>query len=215
MRLTNIISRINKPAFKKGLIISSLSINISILALLFTPIVNWLYYPFKVEPKLKKCDAIVLLSSAKYTESIFGRNSYQRMVHASKLYEKKFAPKIIICGGGTPSLARAMKGFMVDVLKCPEESILLEEKSTDTNENLKFAKEIMRNEAIDSILLVTSHSHMFRSMAICKKLNINAFPAPVPLYEPGVRTIIQRSKFCLDIFREYIAVVYFKLRGWI
>ncbi|ODS33901.1 MAG: conserver hypothetical protein [Candidatus Scalindua rubra] len=96
-----------------------LGLNIIALSFIFTPITNYLYAILEVKSDAKKADAIILLSSANYTENIFERNTYQRMLHAASLYNQGYADKIIICGGalkkGMPSVAEIMKKFMIEI----------------------------------------------------------------------------------------------------
>ncbi len=195
-----------------------LGLNIIVLSFIFTPITNYLYAILEVEAKTKKADAIILLSSANYTENIFERNTYQRMIHASHLYNQGYAEKIIICGGvlkkGMPSIAEIMKSFLVEI-GISKTDIITENNSQNTYENIKNAMTILKKQNVTNSLLVTSSYHMYRSLAICKKLGVNVYPAPVPCYEKSVFHTTLRTRFVLEILREYCAIIYFKIRGWI
>ena len=58
----------------------------------------------------------------------------------------------------------------------PENDIILESKSKDTKDQAKLIKSIVGNE---QFVLVTSASHMPRSMAMFKKLGMNPIPSPI------------------------------------
>ncbi len=172
----------------------------------------------EVEPELKKADAIILLSNGIYTDRIHAENNYQRMLHAYRLYKEGFADKIIVCGGvvieEAPSFAEVMKDFLVEI-GMNEECIITESKSLNTYENIVFVKPTLQKLNIRNSLLVTSSYHMYRSLAICKKLDVSVYAAPVPCYEKSLNHATQRARFILEILREYGAIIYFKHRGWI
>lgn len=79
---------------------------------------------------------------------------------------------VIVSGGqGTGediSEAKAMCNYLVDK-GIEKDRIILEDKSTNTYENLLFSKEIIQDEA-KSIVVVTNKFHVYRAMSIAKKL---------------------------------------------
>ncbi len=202
----------------KLLFFSLLITNVILLTLVLTPVVNYLYASLEVEPEIRNSDAIILLSSGVHNDKIHDGNNYQRMLRAYRLYKEGFANKIIICGGvvveGMPSFAEVMKNFLVEI-GIDEECIITEDNSLNTYENIKYAKPILRQLDIRDSLLVTSSYHMYRSLKICKKLDVSVYAAPVPCYEKNIQHPTHRAKFILEVLREYGSIIYFKLRGWI
>ena len=202
----------------KLLLFPLLIINAILLILILSPVINYLYAALEVKPEVRKSDSIILLSSGVHTEKIHDGNNYQRMIHAYRLYKDGFADKIIICGGVVikemPSFAEIMKNFLVEI-GVNEECIITENNSLNTYENIKYAKPILRQLDIKNSLLVTSSYHMYRSLAICKKLDVNVYAAPVPCYEKNMHHVTHRARFILEVLREYGSIIYFKLRGWI
>lgn len=195
-----------------------LGLNIAVISLGFTPLTNFLYAVLEVRPDIRKADSIILLSSGAYTDKIFTRDNYQRIMHAYGLHKQGYADKIIICGGavvmGLPSLAELMKDFLVQI-GMDEGCIITENRSRNTYENIKNVKPVLDELGIKSSLLVTSSYHMNRSLAVSKKLGIKTYPAPVPCYEKNVYRASLRTRFITEILREYGAIIYFKVRGWI
>jgi uncharacterized SAM-binding protein YcdF (DUF218 family) len=195
-----------------------LSLNVIAISLVFTPVANYLYAVLEVKPEIRKADSIILLSSGVYTDKIFMRDNYQRIMHAYWLYKQGYADKIIICGGavvkGLPSLAELMKDFLVEI-GMDGGRIITENHSRNTYENISNIKPVLSELDINSSLLVTSSYHMYRSLAISKKLGIVAYPAPVICYEKNVYRASLRTRFITEILREYGAILYFWLKGWI
>ncbi|MBF0363757.1 MAG: YdcF family protein [Oligoflexia bacterium] len=136
------------------------------------------------------------------------------------------ASKIIVCGGKFGigiSNSQAIKNVLLE-FGIPHKEIYLEELSSNTYENLKFAKKIIDVHKIKSILLVTSSSHMLRSLLVSKRLSfansgnrapndVIVYPAPVPCYEKKFRSVGARIRHLYDLLIEYGAIVYFKLEG--
>lgn len=120
-------------------------------------------------------------------------------------------PKIIVSGGQGPgediSEAQAMKKYLVDN-GIKEELIIMEKKSTNTNENLLFSKDILENETSKSvsdldIKIITSDFHAFRSNMIAKKLNYNTVSFytnnTLPLLVP-----VMYSRELLAVIKSYL-----------
>ena len=107
----------------------------------------------------------------------------ERLNHALTLYNEGYADTILLTGGHSPGNDRsdaAIAGAYLQSLGIPADAILLEERSTITQENLWFAKEIMENEGLSTCILVSDPLHMKRSMAMAKDNEIDAFPSPTP-----------------------------------
>ena len=107
----------------------------------------------------------------------------ERLNHAVTLYREGYADTIILTGGYSPGNDRsdaAIAGSYLQSLGIPETAILLEERSTITQENLEFAKEIMESKDLSTAILVSDPLHMKRSMMMAKDYKIEAFSSPTP-----------------------------------
>lgn len=112
--------------------------------------------------------------------------------------------KVIVAGGqGHDELiseSESMKRYLIQN-GIEEHRIILEDKSVNTFENIKFGLEKIREiddrENVE-MLVATSRFHIFRSKLIAKRLGVKAYglPAKVP------PTIILQS-----YIREYFAVI--------
>ena len=204
--------------YKRLFIFASLGLNLVVLTLFFTPLSNYLYAFLEIKPEIVKTKAIILLSSSQYDSDILEKDTYQRIFQTYKLYKLGFADKIIVCGGilikGNPPISKTIKDVLVD-LGINSDAILTEVSSHNTYENIKYIIPILREQNIVRPLLVTSSYHMYRSLAVCQKLGLVAYPAPVPCYEKKLSTFMLRSRHVLTVLREYGAIFYFWLRGWI
>ena len=107
----------------------------------------------------------------------------ERLNHAVTLYNEGYADTILLTGGYSPGNEHSdayIAGQYLQSLGISAEAILLEEQSTITQENLEFAKEIMKNEELSTCILVSDPLHMKRSMMMAKDYEIEAISSPTP-----------------------------------
>ena len=93
-----------------------------------------------------------------------------RLEAAAEYLKRNTETKCIVSGGkGTNEImseAEGMRDYLVAV-GIESDRIILEDKSTDTNENIKFSKVLIPEGA--SIGLVTNDFHLYRAIFLCKK----------------------------------------------
>lgn len=59
------------------------------------------------------------------------------------------------------------------------ERLFKEDRSSNTNENLKFSLEILKGQGIDGpITIITSEFHEYRANAVAQKLGIESYSTP-------------------------------------
>ena len=115
--------------------------------------------------------------------------------------------KVIVSGGQGPgediTEAEAMRRLLI-TRGIDKERILMEYNSGNTKENLMFCDELYDLKE-KNILIVTTDYHMFRSLAIAKKLGYqNAY---------GLPSRSRRSVLPVYLFREYFAVMFYAIAG--
>ena len=125
-----------------------------------------------------------------------------RVDKAIEIYEKcKVKPMIIPSGGKGDdeqiSEAQAMKNYLLEN-GVPEESIILEDESTTTEENLKNSKTIIDSrEGKKRTALISSNYHIYRCLKLAKKIGLDCIgigAKVAPYYWPSA------------LIREFVAV---------
>lgn len=107
----------------------------------------------------------------------------ERLNHGIWLYEQGYVKKLLFTGGygegNTHSDAYNAKMYAMSqgVL---EEDILLEEKSTITQENIQYAKDIMAENNYKTAIVVSDPLHMKRAMLMAEDAGITAYTSPTP-----------------------------------
>ena len=110
--------------------------------------------------------------------SQISRSSLVRLMEGIRIYKKYPGAKLLLSGGGVfdpVSDAEIMARVAMEI-GVPERDIILESKSKDTKDEARFIKPIVGNEPF---VLVTTASHIPRSMALFKKLGMNPIPSPI------------------------------------
>ncbi len=186
-----------------------LRILVTILAVLYISnemMIRWTPIPHKiaewlaVQPDLRKTDVIIVLSGgADQHRKVLEGVTLAREIHGITLWRKGYAPKILFSGGKVSEKylndSKYMKKLALD-MGVPEEAILVEEKSRNTLENMRFSRKVMEENRLHTALLVTSPLHMKRSLFFAQKFGIDAFPAPSPywIYAKRGRQLISQMK---------------------
>ena len=115
------------------------------------------------------------------------------------IYQKHPSSKLIMSGGQGPdeimAEGQAMANYVLEK-GVPAEDILIENQSTNTEENLKFSYALMKPGS--RFALVTNYYHVFRALLLARKLKIKCIGY-------GART---KFYFSLNAFiREFVGYV--------
>lgn len=166
-------------------------------------------------------------------QSIEVSEAGDRVLYAARLYKEGKAPLILFAGGNAPGStsetteagdAREFLGF----LGVPAKSILVEDRSSNTHENMRNSRRLILEKGFKRLLLVTSALHMPRALAVARRQmpDIEVVPAPTDYLvteskpEPLLRqfaSLVPTGARLMQIeavIHEYIGMLYYKARGW-
>lgn len=151
-----------------------------------------------------------------------GPSSLSRLVEGIRIHRLLDNSKLILSGGSgfdpVPN-AKVMARVALD-LGLTEKELVLESESKDTKDQAQFLKETIGNE---KFVLVTSASHMPRSMALFKKLGMQPIPAPTDYtvkesqrlspgsFFPSAGNIVKVER----AIHEYLGMIWAEFRGQI
>jgi uncharacterized SAM-binding protein YcdF (DUF218 family) len=99
----------------------------------------------------------------------------------------------------------------------PPAAIVLEQRSTDTYQNVQFVGQILRDHGWSSVLLVSSPYHMRRALLVWHKVapEVRVIPTP-PLksqfYDHSRGASLEQVR---AIAHEYLALIGYRIRGWL
>lgn len=124
----------------------------------------------------RPADAIIVLGSgggARRPSPIYRA----RLDHALALYEQGLAPAIIVTER-TPGAEGARRWLLEQGV--PDRDVFMENRSTTTWENLRFAREVMREQGWGSAIISSCGFHLYRATRMAGELGIDAQGAAAP-----------------------------------
>jgi uncharacterized SAM-binding protein YcdF (DUF218 family) len=149
--------------------------------------VAWLYYQINAvaaKDEARTADAIAVFGAAEYS----GRPSpvlHARLDHAVELYREGIAPLVITLGGGS-DLDQGMTegGVGRDYLLAsgvPYDQIIAETTSIDTEQQVSRLADIARERHLNSIVVVSDGTHLFRIQKLCEDSGLMVYTSPRPM----------------------------------
>lgn len=136
----------------------------------------------------ENADCIVVLGARVRPDGTLSDSLRYRCERALEAWEKGQSEYLIVCGGrGSDepiAESEAMRAWLIEH-GVPENRVVAETQSVNTVENLRFAKEIMRERGWSTALVCTSDYHLTRAVWIAQMEGVSAFglsaPSPKPL----------------------------------
>lgn len=157
----------------------------------------------------KKADAGVILGAAVWGGNRPSPVLRERINKGYEIYQKKFVPKLVLTGGGSPNeMSEAdverneLKKYGVE-----DKNLIVEVKSNSTIEQIRFVRDkCYRKFNWSRIILISDNFHLFRSTEICKfnNMNVDCIASDTPLSTESV------INFCI---KESIALLFFWIFG--
>jgi uncharacterized SAM-binding protein YcdF (DUF218 family) len=189
------------------------------------------YHQLRAQDVPAGATAIVLLGGgdrfvAGWTDTITVTTPIEaeRVLEAARVF-RLVSPSWIISSGGRPEVqdrgepsAVTMRDELVR-LGVPAARVLLEAASRDTHENALFVAPLLKSLAIDHVVLVTSATHMRRSIGAFRAVGVEAIPAVARGGDPPSRwaewlPTTDALEWSGEVARELGGVPYYWLRGW-
>jgi uncharacterized SAM-binding protein YcdF (DUF218 family) len=178
----------------------------------------WAAEPLKIAEPPRPADAIVVFAGGVGESGKAGGGAQERLKQAIDLYKSGYARFLVFSSGYVYSFreAESMRALAVDQ-GVPAGSIVLEQRASNTYENVKFVDDILRDHKWRSILLVSSPYHMRRALLVWRKqapeVEVVATPAPTSqFYDHSQGVSLEQLR---GIVQEYVAIFGYWRRGWL
>ncbi len=189
------------------------------LLVFYTPLLWLLAGPLKISDTTPRAaDAIVVLGGGVGESGRPGQGHEERVDSAVRLYREGFADKIVYSSGYRHIMkeARVMKALSV-FLGVDERDIILDELPVNTYEMVADLKKILTEKGWKKVILISSSYHMRRLKLLCDRGlgNTTVYFIPVEkssFYRRGRRVQMRQIK---GIIHEYLAILYYKLKGYV
>lgn len=181
------------------------------LLILYVSINAWLIWTYAGVDEKRSADVAIILgagTSGTEPSPVFK----ERLNHGIWLYQNGYVKKLILTGGfgeGCQYSDSYIAMLYVESVGVPRETILCEEKSTITQENIKYAKQMMEEENFRTAILVSDPLHMKRAMLMAKDTEIEAYSSPTPTSK--YVSFTNRIKFLAREVFFYIGYQWYRL----
>lgn len=199
---------------------------------------EWRYLPPEHVPQ---ADVIVLLGGGTQPAEaprpmVEVNGAGDRLLYAAWLYKQSKAPHILVTGGlldwtinaSTPAQDMAT---LLELMGVPVEAIWLEDQSRNTYENALYSAKMLKERGIQRILLVTSASHMPRSVGLFEAQGLEVVPLPTDFtvtydvwqgsgqadWRSQILGLLPSADYLALTSRslkEYLGIWVYSMRGW-
>lgn len=191
-------------------------IKIILITLIVIVIVGWVILIFNIYrqsiiDEAGPADAIVVLGAAQWDgepSPIFKT----RLNSAFDLYKIQYAPYIILTGGigKGENISEALVGKQYLIEKgMTKDAIFIEEISHTTWQSLNQIKQLVEEQKIRTIILVSDGFHMFRLKKMADDLGINALASPVK--SSPIKNQITKFKYIIRESWCYVLYLLFEI----
>jgi uncharacterized SAM-binding protein YcdF (DUF218 family)/glycosyltransferase involved in cell wall biosynthesis len=184
-----------------------------------TNLLWWVAEPLKVSAPSRQVDAIVVFAGGVGESGKAGGGAQERLKKAVDLFKAGQARYLVLSSGYVYSYREAdnMRTLAIDQ-GVPAGQVVLEERATNTYQNVKFVDEILKDHRWQSILLVSSPYHMRRALLVWRKVDPDLIVIPAPpeqsqFYDhPRSGATLEQIR---GIAQEYLAIFAYWRRGWV
>jgi uncharacterized SAM-binding protein YcdF (DUF218 family)/glycosyltransferase involved in cell wall biosynthesis len=188
------------------------------LLVFHTNVVWWAAAPLYRNAAPSRADAIVVFAGGVGESGKAGGGAQERLARAIDLYQSGYAPVVILSSGYVYSFREAdvMRALAIDK-GVPASAIVLEQRATNTLENVRHVDAILRDHRWSRILLVSSPYHMRRALLVWRKQAPDVTVVPTPAIESQFYAHERGATLdqLLGIAQEYLAILGYWRRGWL
>lgn len=188
----------------------SAAFGLLVLALTFTPLVNWWAAALSGAWDNPRGETLIVLAAESAGNEFPGRSSYWRAYYAAGAWAEGGWSRMVISGGAAAS---QMKRLLV-CRGVPGSVIEVEELSASTRESALWLARRLQGVSGSKVLL-TSDFHIYRSWRALRVAGLETRPRPVPDAGKQAATTAERWPVFLRLAEETVKLAYYKVHGWI
>ena len=148
-----------------------------------------------------------------------------RTLEAVRVFRLLDGRPLVVASGGTPHAGqRTPEGRVIAdalvALGVPIDHIFLEDVSLTTHDQALIVTRLLASRGIHRFVLVTSPTHMWRSVAVFRAQQADVIPSPSPLSSDEIAPppffVPNNDSLRLsdEALYDYLGTVYYWVRGW-
>ena len=187
--------------------------------IVFTPISNEASRYFTVGSGIQPSGAIVVLGGGIWKGGMLDNESLRRTVHGIELYKSKLAPVIIFSGyqydEDTNMTEAELRTKLALTMGVPHDAIIKEETAHTTRDESIRISALLTSRGVHDVLLVTESLHMRRAKYLFERTGMEVRPAPSDNYTVAAVSPGERIRLAVRLVQESLALVYYRIAGYI
>jgi uncharacterized SAM-binding protein YcdF (DUF218 family) len=197
-----------------------------ILALLYvvlisTPLAWYFSAPLREATEQRRSDVIALFSSGQIDPTYATPDAAQRLLGALLLYRQGYAPVIVTSGSNRDVGAYQAETAATWLQRAgvPPSAIVIENRSQRTYESVVQLQRLMHERGWTSAVIVSSEMDIPRIRLVCERLGVKASYLGVPWIRPPWPGHLLYLSEGFPVFYhalyEYLALAFYRMKGWI
>lgn len=183
----------------------------------FTPLPNLLSRHLGVSSRIEPAGAIVVLGAGVDQTGELGADSLRRTVRGIVLQREGLAPLLVLLGpasdGGPPEAE--VRAGLAHRLGVPAEAVLTVPLVRTTHEEASRVQALLQPRGVRRILLVTNSQHMLRAKALFERAGFGVLPVTADEISDTADAPEGRLKLTRVVLQESLALVYYRVAGYL
>lgn len=181
-----------------------------------TPLTLWWTQVYARPWDNDRVPVLIVLGGEVFPDGLPGITSNRRGLYAIRYWREGGVQRIVICGGGSPPVAPAIREMMVNA-GVPASIIEIETSSSTTYENLREARRLLSapGAAGGPAAIVTSDYHAYRAWLVARKLGMDVKSRPAPDYAKSFSSVPLRWYLFWGLTLETAKHAWYRWKGWI
>ena len=214
-------------AFGRGLgqIFPSIALGAALLTLIalacISPHINLMERLLHVQDNCQRADVIVVFSATQLSQCHAHPHAFMREGFAAHLWREGYSRsgQLLISGlySQPPYPESRCHAHLAQLLRVPPSALLMDNTADTTNDNALHVNVIMQAHGWKTALLVTSDSHMRRSLLTLTHQGIKAYTVQIPDYPPFHAEWLDPNRVAnlQRLLYEYGALIKYRWYGYI
>ncbi len=201
-------------SFRRGVLCGIVLIFAARLILDRSPLADWIVSPLLSTDTQGRADAIVVPGAGLVGPCLPNLSAVRRVLTAADLWREGRAPYLVMTGGAPGDLPCAVSDVMSALavrMGVPADRVLTEATSRNTRENAYYAVPVLQSLDARRVVLVTDRLHMRRAGLAMGAQGYDVERVSVPVYATHHGNL---DMLAMGL-REYAALAYYKVRGWL
>jgi uncharacterized SAM-binding protein YcdF (DUF218 family) len=184
----------------------------------WTPAPNWIAGFVAVPSLVAPADAIVVLGGGVRNDNSLSDESMRRFVRGVSLYKEGLAPTLVLLGPSSRGRTRAeaeVRADMARVFGVPNEALLTFTRAYTTRNEAMSTAELLASRHAKNIVLVTGSIHMRRARLAFEKEGFIVRAGTSDNDPDTSESVEDRLKLTVTIIQETVALIYYRVAGYI